>query len=152
MWDAETGRELRRAEGFVQGPRLLAPAPDGVHLLCGGLYLPLRWWNSRTGEDAALLVKGEGGSPVPLYGVLAAAYSPDGARIVSASWDETVRLWDARTGAEAAVMAGHTKPVTTAGFSPDGSRIFSGSQDGTVRIWATVRYADRLRELEQDRP
>lgn len=110
LFDAETGKELRRFAGH--GPRTLKVEDDGK-----SAYGPL------------LSVVGDGF-------VCSVAFSPDGKLLASGGWDDCIRLWDVQTGKEVRKIDAHRSMVTRVAFAPDGRYLASrGGIDGTLKLW-----------------
>jgi WD40 repeat protein len=128
LWDAQSGRVIRRFEGHGAQVYDATFSPDGKRIVTASADNTARIWNAATGETMAVL-SGHSDS------VLRAAFSSQGDRIVTASIDETVRVWDAEARTTIAVLKGHSGPVRSAVFSPDGERILTASDDTTARIW-----------------
>jgi WD40 repeat protein len=136
VWDAGSGRELRRfdARGLLL---TLAFTPDGRRLLLGGSDY-LRVWDLETAELLALfnlkssVMSGET--------VLSLAVSPDGrfalcgsrthegARLIDLGQGDCVRRF--RGGRRAWLFV-----LVPVAFSPDGRRVLTGSHDQTARVW-----------------
>ncbi len=135
VWDAATGLELHRLDGLKHGAFLFAVAPDNIHVVVGGLYHPLHWWNTQTGEDVLLRARRSDGTPESVYGSISVAFSTDGKRMISVGQDWAARVWDVATGAETLVLRGHAGSVNAAAFSPDGTRIVTASWDESLRVW-----------------
>jgi dipeptidyl aminopeptidase/acylaminoacyl peptidase len=114
IWDAGTGRQLRRFGEGLSSVAALAFSPDGTYLASGGTSWAqpgpdrdkhcLRLWDWRSGEEAQQL----GFHPRSVSSV---AFSPDGKIIASGavSWQiddhapkgtPTLRMYDVDTGAE----------------------------------------------------
>ena len=96
LWDADTGRELRRFR--VKGPNLsrVAFRPDGLALATGHTDGTIRLWEARTGKRLETFL---GHAPEPRGrdgGIMGLSFSPEGARLLSCGSDLTVRMWDAR--------------------------------------------------------
>jgi RNA polymerase sigma factor (sigma-70 family) len=130
LWDAATGKELRRMERPPDPAySRLAFSPDGKTLAAG------EWdggkvhvWDAGTGKEIKTL-QGHTGT------VTAIAFSADGKRLVTGGDDKAVHLWDAATGAEVRSFAGHTDRVLCAALSPDGTLLATGAADATARLW-----------------
>jgi WD40 repeat protein len=136
VWDAATGRELRRIQvypGFplVQGSVMaVAVSPDGKLLASDSAGMPnhVHIWEADTGRRLHVCVGHR-------EGVCSVAFSPDGKAVASAGYDKTVRLWNANTGEELRLLEGHREAVCCVRFSPDGTTLASGSEDQTIRLW-----------------
>jgi len=93
LWDADSGKEIRRFEGHSGGILACAFSPDGKRIVTAGDDSTARLWDADSGKE---IRRFEGHSG----GILACAFSPDGKRIVTAGDDSTARLWDADSGIE----------------------------------------------------
>jgi RNA polymerase sigma factor (sigma-70 family) len=125
LWDAATGKELRR---FPSGDALsVAFAPDGKSLAFPS-HLDVLMCDVATGKELQRL---HGHT----NGICGVAFSPDGRLLASASHDKTVRLWDTATGKDLAVCQGHQGTAYKVAFFPDGKTLASAGLDKTVRIW-----------------
>lgn len=88
LWDATTGRQIRRLEGHgYPGVAGFTFAPDGRRILTSGFDGTIRLWDIRTREELHRL--GHGG---------AATFVADGRQAVTAFGDGTLRVWDSGTG------------------------------------------------------
>ena len=92
LWDAQTGKEIRKFEGHTEAVWSLAFSPDGRRALSGsGRYTldspdtTVRLWDVETGKE---LHKFEG-HPQTVWGVV---FLADGRRALSCG-DKTARLW-----------------------------------------------------------
>jgi hypothetical protein len=148
VWDAETGRELRRFakdHGRTLGVSL---SSDGRTLAAACQDGTIVLWDPETGRVRAELA-GEANSA---YGV---ALSPDGHWLAAAGSGETVRLWEVLTGKVARQYAGTNPYVRCVAFARDGRRFATGGNDTNVLIWdATGRgsvVAGTISAAELDR-
>ena len=129
LWDATTGRQIRKLEGHSGRVKNVAWSPDGKMLASCSSDQTIRLWDTEKGR-ALRELKGHTGQ------VDGVDWSPDGRRLCSGSWDDTVRLWHAETGEALQTLAGHKGDVGSVAWSPNGRHVASGSDDLTVRIWS----------------
>jgi WD40 repeat protein len=141
LWDAETGRELRRFDGHSEAIAALAISPDGRLALSGGgasqtnppapwvsgKDLNLRLWDLTSGNKIRDF---EGHTGI----IWCLAFSPDGRRALSGSMDHTARLWDVATGREVRRFQ-HNDLVMGVCFSPDGKWGLSSTEGGDIVLW-----------------
>lgn len=127
LWDAGSGRELRRLAGHTNYVRAVAFSPDGETLASGSNDGSVRLWNVATGEQKRTL---EG-----LGGVVSLAFKPGGQMLAAGTTENLVRLFDAANGHELHKEAGHKSWVTSIAFSPDGRLGASGGKDGAVKLF-----------------
>ena len=137
LWDANTGRELRKFSGHTEGVIGVAFSPDGTRIASGSGGRFGRWggwdyavhlWDANTGSHLRTL-NGHRDR------VNSLSFSPDGATLASGSYDDTARLWDVNTGSHLRTLDGHTDWIRDVSFSPDGTTIATASGDNTVRLW-----------------
>jgi WD40 repeat protein len=127
LWEAATGREIRRFAKGV-GASSVAFSPDGRHVATNagaGEYeeaevkdYTARVWDVATGTELKKLVGHTGV-------VQAVAFSPDGRLLLTGSSDKTARLWDWRVGSQLKMLT-HATPVNAAAYSPDGRTLLTG--------------------------
>jgi RNA polymerase sigma factor (sigma-70 family) len=134
LWDAATGKELRRFEGHQGWVWGVAFSPDGKTLASSSDDGSVRLWEVATGKEQRQLIGHDSH-------VFCVAFSPDGKTLVSCSQDQTIRLWEVATGRELQKLEGHQDKVTGVAFSPDGKMLASASSDHTVRLWDCARGA-----------
>lgn len=127
IWDAKTGKELRKLMGH-SGPVVdVNFSPDGTKLVSASSDSTARVWDIEKGTEILQMdVSGW---------VLSVAFSSDGRRIVTASGDNFVRVWDAGSGRQIMQTPQHTANISNAVFSPDGSKVLMASHDKTATMW-----------------
>jgi WD40 repeat protein len=134
LWDARTGRLLRRLGEPREQVRSVAFSPDGRWLAAGAGGPDgsgaVRLWDARTGAEAGARV--DPGAPV-----IAIAFAPDGKTLASAGSDGRITLGDVPTAVVRRTLEGHNGAVTALAFSADGATLASGGSDQTARLWDT---------------
>jgi WD40 repeat protein len=128
LWDAATGREVRRFAGPPQHVLCAAFSPDGTRLLTSGAGSQVRLWDSATGKELRSFRGGNEDSVV--WGV---CFSADGTRAATGCTDKTARILDVSTGGLLGTLA-HPAQVLAVAFSADGKRLATGAEDGT-HLW-----------------
>lgn len=145
LWDADTGREVRRfgplpePKDYWMGNSMgLAVSPDGRKLCSFEIVGPnprdaakrAIIWDIETGEvlDRLALGKEE---------LSAVAFSPDSSQVAIGSFDNSIVLFDVEARQFRHTLLGHNGGINSVQFSGDGKRIVSASEDGTVMLWDT---------------
>ncbi len=138
IWDAETGKVLRKFGGH----------PDRIqcfqvfdHCLYGGLAdSTVKVWDIESGELLHML-KGH-------TGMLINALYADENCVYTSSSDNTVKCWDRKTGTCLQTLTGFVGRVSH--IQVDGNRLYIGASDGTIRIYDATDpgKAIHLRTLE----
>ena len=144
IWDAESGKELKRLEGHKE--RVYSPAfsPDSKKVVTGSRDGTARIWEAETGKELAVL---EGHTEDVI-----ADFSSDGKKVITGSPDKTVRIWDTEPssinfGREWKQLEEHKLPVIFVAFSPDGKKMVSCDVIN-ARIW-DAESGEKLLELER---
>jgi WD40 repeat protein len=132
LWDARTGRLLRRLGDPAEQILAVALSPDGRRLASGGGSNGgpgiLRLWDTATGTPVW-------SADDQAAEVLAIAYAPDGSSMATAAADGLVKLRDPATGAVRQTLAGHAGGATALAFSADGALLACSEGHGTTRLW-----------------
>jgi RNA polymerase sigma factor (sigma-70 family) len=145
LWDAATGRELRRWD-TARGLSGVELSADGKYLAAGGMGPTGEprdggigagfWvWETASGREVFRADRLENT-------VFFIRFSPE-ARQVAASSCDAVRVWDVASGKELrrwAVPGGNGGPLLF-----DGVTATTGCGDGTVRVWDVATGAERRR-------
>jgi WD40 repeat protein len=127
LWDAATGREVRKLEGAQGTVWTLDYAPGGDRLAAAGEDGKIRIWSPADGRLRLILAGHE-------RNIWEVRFSPDGTRLASGSFDSTARLWDSAGGAALAVLADHEEAVVGLAWSPDGRWLATAGDDSTILL------------------
>jgi RNA polymerase sigma factor (sigma-70 family) len=134
LWDARTGRLLRRFGDPAEQVMAVALSPDGRRIVGGGASAGgagvVRLWDTGTGK----LVWSADDHTAE---VLAIAYAPDGSSVATAAADGLLKLRDPATGAVRHALEGHDGGATSLAFSADGATLACGDGRGATRLWET---------------
>jgi WD40 repeat protein len=139
VWDAATGKEVRRFElkvtpgeqdngqnqitsvAFTRDARyLIGSRPMGD--------LALHLWDLETGKEVRVFRSPENRPAGQMI------FSPDG-RLLAAVSGAEVRLYDFATGKRLRVYQGHIQTISSVDFSSDSKKLATASVDKTVRVW-----------------
>lgn len=124
VWDATTGRLLRRLEGHTRNIEGLAFAPDG-EVLATASQDGTRVWDVATGE----VVWSDG---TTAYSV---AVAPDGRQLAVGTQDGGARLHDLGDGAVVDAHPGAGGVGLGIAYAPDGSRLAVSSGAEVTTVW-----------------
>jgi WD40 repeat protein len=126
IWDATTGKEIRRLSGNSN----IVFSPNGRFLASFGTIDPtIKIWDTQS----FVLLRSINQSSVE-----AMTFSPDGTRIAGAIESGNifvVKIWNAANGNEIRTLTGHTSLIWSVRYSPDGKQIVTASTDRSIRIW-----------------
>jgi len=139
LWEARTGRELRRFEGHSEMVWAVEFSPDGKWILTGSPDKTARLWDVETGREIHRFEQPDA--------VFSVAFSPDGRYALIGGRATVSSMWEVGTGREALRFEGHTKTIRSVTFSPDGRYVLTGSEDHTARLW-DARTARELRRFD----
>jgi WD40 repeat protein len=88
LWDAESGKPIRRINAHEDGVDCVTFSPDGALIATGGRDHAIRLWEVERGTQAAVLTAHQ-------RPVLTLAFHPDGRLLASGAGDNQLRLWGA---------------------------------------------------------
>jgi WD40 repeat protein len=140
VWDAETGRQLRRFVTVNDHFRAVTFAPDGQSLLTG-LQHKVVHWDVKTGRAPREL-------PGLTRDVAGVVFSGGGRRALA--WVDSgneMLEWDLATGQSQRKLAGASDVYHIGAVTPDGRfAVTSGSMDTTNAVWdvSTGRQVSRI--------
>jgi RNA polymerase sigma factor (sigma-70 family) len=131
LWDAATGKELRRLSGDFRRLRRVAFALSGRAVVAGAMDDPaVRLWDWASGKELRRF-----GDSKNLVGAF--ALSPDGKTLVQGSAD-LLQVWDTDTGKELRQIKGTGGVIDSLAYSPDGKTVAVVWRDKTVRRYDVV--------------
>jgi WD40 repeat protein len=151
LWDARTGRLLRRLGDPAQQVMAVALSPDGRRVAAAGAVASgsgaVRLWDVATGAPAW-------SADDHVATVLASAFAPDGSLLATADAEGTIALRDPRTGTAVRNLVGHQGGATSVSFSGDGAILCGGGADEGAYLWQartgrplrTIRPGKSLRQ------
>ncbi len=154
LYDAASGQEKLAVP--AHGATRIAFSPDGKVLATGDYFGTVRLFDTKVGQEKAVLVEGRGRSAVAKEGIRSLVFSRDGRRLAAVDGAAVLRLWD--LGAiplESDVVTARipggfptglgVRPAAVMALSPDGTTValVGGKQDSrTNQIQAAVELCD----------
>ena len=143
IWDAHTGKEIRRWE--LDGQALAVRfSPDGRTLACAAGE-PNTFWGGRSKHRSVLLWDPATGKEAGKLGdlttdITSIAFSTDGERLAAGTgttYDDGhgIYIWRVSTGERLQAIEKLGSIVSSVAFSPDGKWLVSEDQANTIRIW-----------------
>jgi WD40 repeat protein len=128
VWDAASGKELRRLKDHLGGARAVAWSPDGKLIATGSNARQVGLFDAATGR----LLRQQAGHT---QAVAAVAFAPDGKALASAGHDGTVRLWDVARGGELQQLRGAQGPLQVVAISGDGKHVAAAGLRDRLLVW-----------------
>jgi WD40 repeat protein/uncharacterized membrane protein YqjE/energy-coupling factor transporter ATP-binding protein EcfA2 len=129
LFDAETGKLLKRLQGHTENVQAIVFIPNSKILISAGNDKHIIVWSLETN-----LPQLEWEAPAIVSSL---AISPDGKLLASGGEDNNITLWNSTTGEQLKVLTGHKQPISdnSLAFSPNGKILGSASYDNTARLW-----------------
>lgn len=149
VWDAATGKLLRRIFTRAERAHAMVFLPDGKLAVAGsrpGQEGDVRIYNIDAGKtfdfggvpavdgvnDPAVLVKELVQTDDEIF---ALALSPDTKKLAAGGCDRLVRVWDLTSGKLEHAIENHADWVLGVAFTPDGKGLATASRDKTAKVW-----------------
>jgi RNA polymerase sigma factor (sigma-70 family) len=144
LWDAATGKELRRFIRDEYSTPMGVPvfSPDSKRLASlvwgqGGVRL----WDLATGKEVRSVKIG-----APLASSRRLAFSPNGKVLAVPDDDKIIHLLDVAAGTELRHLTEHSEKIESLAFSPDGKTVAAGGDGKTIVLWETAT-GKQIRQL-----
>ena len=121
IWDAVTGKELKKLQGHTGRVSYAAFSPDGKKIVsCSATEdCSVRVWDVDSGQELQMQKQKDGG-------VSSVAFSPDGKAILVVT-HHVARIWDADLKEVLQELGNQGHGVKVAAFSPDGKKVATNS-------------------------
>lgn len=146
LWQASTGKVVRKLRGHDDWVRTLAFHPSGDYLASAGDDGRIILWNVANGT----ILHRIGGrpankrGPIPVSTVPApheadciyrVLYSPDGKQLAAAGFQGSISLYDAMSAELQRKLTCPTGTMRALKYSPDGNLLAAGGRNGQIRVW-----------------
>ncbi len=136
VWDAASGKLLRRIVGHDCDIMGLAFSPDGKTIAAAGIDKTIHLWDFITGKELWQV-------PGQLDFVFV-AFMADGKALITTSGFDTIRRWRAADGKEDGHWQMRDWKITSVVCSPDGKTLALGDQNNKIHLWDTATATERL--------
>jgi RNA polymerase sigma factor (sigma-70 family) len=138
LYDANTGKTIRKWRGHHRWVQAVAFAPDGKTLATGGYDQTIRRWQVRSGREVSQPL-------VHRQRIFGLRYGPGGRSLLAWGAGNTIHAWDLGTGQERLAFDGHQNWIASVVFSPDGRLLSSGSGGFHYRLWDVAARREKHR-------
>jgi len=143
LWEASSGREIRKLTGHDGSIRGLAFSSDGRYLASGNSDGTVKLWDVATGRELRTLMH--------IAGVTAVSFSPDGKTLAAGCTGMvrgggTVKVWELATGREIRARASRWNNIMALAFVANNRLLLSASTDENNEYGVVEMY-----DPEQDR-
>ncbi len=133
IWDAATGAELKKIDGFADRVVALAFSPDSKLIAtAGGAPTEdgeVKVFDVSTGKQ---VIDIKGAHSDTAFGV---SFSPDGKMLASCGADKFVKIFEIPSGKPVKSFEGHTHHVMDVGWKNDGKFLASAGADNAIKVW-----------------
>jgi RNA polymerase sigma factor (sigma-70 family) len=128
IWDAQSGKVLRRFAGKQWNRECAALSPDQKRLATADYEGSITLWDVAAGKEFRRIKAGTNS----LYSL---AFSPDSRKLAASGPSEPVRIMDVDDGRELLQLKGKAEDASRVAFSPDGKLLASSGRTGVVCLW-----------------
>jgi RNA polymerase sigma factor (sigma-70 family) len=129
LFDARTGKEIRRLRGDRLDFQQVAFSPDGKLLVTATSGLELHVWETATGNRIhTLAIDGQ-------YSASGLAFAPDGTRLYASRYCGPVLVWDAVKWTPLPGLPGDSENLRTLAISFDGRFLAHAGDNRRVRVF-----------------